>query len=48
MRLQRLHLAGIARTVYRLSLPLLRRNLQGQHPSLAVFAFYKLGFFLTL
>lgn len=48
VRLQRLHLAGIARTVYRLSRPLLQRNLLGQHPSLAVFAFYKLGFFLTL
>ena len=38
----------LIRILYRLSAPLLRRNLLGHHPSLKLFAFYKLGYYLSL
>ena len=47
-RLRRWHLTWIVRAIYWLTRPLLRWNLLGKHPSLKVFAFYKLGYFLSL
>ena len=46
--LSRLHLTAPVRLLYRLTFPLLRRNLLGRHPLLPLFSFYKLGYFLTL
>lgn len=34
--------------LYKMSRPLLRRNLLSRHPNLHIFAFYKLGYYLTL
>lgn len=34
--------------LYKMSRPLLRRNLISRHPNLKVFAFYKLGYYLSL
>ncbi len=47
-KLRRCHIAWLVSAVYRLFRPLLRRNLLGRNPSLKAFAFYKLGYFLTL
>ncbi len=47
-RLQQWHLTGIIKFLYRLTRPLLRRNLLGRNPALPVFSFYKLGYFLTI
>lgn len=47
-RLHRLHLAGPVRILYRLTRPLLRRNLLSRHPLLPLFSFYKLGYYLSL
>lgn len=46
-RLSRLHLAAPVRLLYRLTRPLLRRNLLGRHPLLPLFSFYKLGYYLS-
>ncbi len=47
-KLRRCHIAWLVSAVFRLLRPLLRRNLLGRNPSLKSFAFYKLGYFLTL
>ncbi len=47
-KLRRWHLAGIVKCAYKLFRRTLRRNLLGCHPSLKAFAFYKLGYYLTL
>ena len=47
-RLSQLHLTTPVRLLYRLLRPLLRRNLLSSHPNLKVFAFYKLGYYLSL
>jgi len=45
LRLKRLHLLGLVRAFFRMSKPLLRANLLGKHPSIQLFALYKLGYF---
>ena len=47
-RLSRLHLTAPVRLLYRLTRPLLRRNLLGRRPLLPLFSFYKLGFYISL
>ena len=47
LRLERLHLLWLVRFLFRISKPLVRANLTGQHPSQNLFAFYKLGAFST-
>lgn len=44
----RYHLAWLVRLCFKASKPLLRSNLLGRNPSLFLFSFYKLGFFLCL
>ena len=48
MRLDRMHLLGIVRTLYKICKPLLRNNLLGKHPQQLFFAFYKLGYYATI
>lgn len=48
LRLQELHLLWLVKVFFRISKPLLRRNLLGRHPSGLLFALYKLGFYATL
>ena len=48
LRIQRLHMLWLVRLIFRLTRPLLRRNLLGKHPSQTLFALYKLGFYATL
>ena len=45
-RLRRLHFAWFVGAIFWLTRPLLRWNLLSHHPSLNIFAFYKLGFYL--
>lgn len=47
-RLAHWHIAWCVRGVYKLLRPALRSNLLGNHPSLHLFSFYKLGYFLTI
>ena len=47
-RLERHHLSRPLRFLFHISRPLLRWNLQGAHPSVRLFQFYKLGYFLDL
>lgn len=47
-RLNNWHLARLFRGLYKLFRPLLRANLLGKHPSLHIFSFYKLGYFLSI
>ena len=47
-KLQRLHLTGILRSVYKIARPLLRRNLLDSHPSVRIFNFYKLGYYACI
>lgn len=47
-KLQRWHLAGIYRYVFKVSSNCMRRNLLGQRPNLTIFSLYKLGYFLNL
>ena len=46
-RLQRLHVAWAVRGLYRLFYQPMRGHLLGKHPSLTVFSFYKLGYYLS-
>ena len=46
--LRRFHLVAPVRLLYRLTYKQIRRNLLGKHPSLKLFAFYKLGYYLNL
>lgn len=49
---QAAHRLGVARPLvlllYKMSRPLIRRNLLSRHPSLHLFAFYKLGYYIEL
>lgn len=47
-KLQCLHLTGLLRAVYKITRPLLRRNLLGTHPSVPIFNFYKLGYYACI
>ena len=47
-RIRTVHLTALVKCIYRLSRPLLRRNLLGNSPNLTLFSFYKLGYFLSL
>ena len=47
-KMERLHLAAILRGFFSLLAPLLRSNLLSRKPSLKIFAYYKLGYYLTL
>lgn len=47
-KLRRWHLTAIVKCIYKLFRKTLRRNLLSCHPSLKAFAFYKLGYYLTL
>ena len=47
-KLQRLGMVPFIRALFRATEPLLVRNLTGNHPSLYLFAFYKLGYLCTL
>ena len=47
-RIRTVHLTALVKGIYRLSRPLLRRNLLGNSPNLTLFSFYKLGYFLSL
>lgn len=47
-RLRRLHLAMPVQQFYRLTYKIIRCNLLGSHPSLRLFAFYKLGYYLNI
>lgn len=47
-RIRTVHLTALVNGIYRLSRPLLRRNLLGNSPNLTLFSFYKLGYFLSL
>ena len=47
-RLNNWYLARLFRGLYKLFRPLLRANLLGKHPSLHIFSFYKLGYFLSI
>lgn len=47
-KMERKHLAPLVRCAFHILHPLLRSHLLSRHPSLKVFAFYKLGFYLTL
>lgn len=38
----------IMRVIYKMCYPFLRRNLLSRHPNLNLFAFYKLGYYITL
>ena len=46
--LERLHLLGFVRLLFKASRPLLRANLLGRHPSQHLFALYKLGYYALL
>lgn len=46
--LRRATLLPLLIILYKMSKPLLRRNLLSSHPSLQLFAFYKLGYYLSL
>ena len=48
VKLRKWHVAWMVKCVYKLLRHPLRRNLLGTHPSLKAFAFYKLGYYLTL
>lgn len=47
-KLRSVHIAWIVKLIYKLSKKLLKHNLLSKKPSLFVFSFYKLGFFLCL
>ncbi len=46
--LRRLRLVPLVSTSFRLLGPAIRRNLSGKHPSLALYTFYKVGYYCTL
>lgn len=48
IRIRKMHLKSLVRVVYKLTRPLLRRNLLGNKPNLNIFRFYKLGYYLSL
>lgn len=46
--LSRKHLVPLVKIVYKITRPLLRRNILGMNPNLNIFSFYKLGYYLCL
>ncbi|MBR1838023.1 MAG: glycosyltransferase family 2 protein [Bacteroidaceae bacterium] len=48
LRLRAWHVAGMARAIFRLLKPLIRRQLMSSRPSLILFQTYKLGYLLAL
>ena len=46
--LKRFHAVALTAFLFRISESLLEKNLTGKHPSLRLFAFYKLGYFCWL
>lgn len=46
-KIDRMHLSWLFSLTFRLTKPLLRRNLLGKSPNLRIFAFYKLGYYLN-
>ena len=48
LRMRRLHLDGLIVLLYRILRKRLRKNLLGSHPNLRFFAFYKLGYLLSI
>ena len=47
LRLKRFYLQGFVRFVFKICKPLLRLNLLGKRPNQTLFAFYKLGYFVS-
>lgn len=47
-KLRRMTFLPLFLIIYKMSSPLVRRNLLSTHPSLRLFAFYKLGYYLSL
>ena len=47
-QLEQWHLTGVVRVIYQAIRPMLQRNLLGKHPSIWLFNFYKLGYYITL
>ncbi len=47
-KIESLHLTGIVRIVYSVLRPLIEMNLLSRRPNLKLFAFYKLGYYLSL
>lgn len=47
-QLTRMHLAWIVRTAFLITRPLLRRNLLSPKPNMNIFAFYKLGYYISI
>lgn len=47
-RIERIHLIHVVRMSYSLMRPLIECNLLSNHPNLKLFAFYKLGYYLSL
>ena len=43
-----MHLAWIVRTAFLITRPLLRRNLLSPKPNMNIFAFYKLGYYISI
>lgn len=47
-KVRSLHLSAVVRMAYRILRPFVRRNLLGEKPDMNLFAFYKLGYYLSL
>ena len=47
-KIEKLHMKPVVRMCYSLLCPLIVYNLSGKHPNLKLFAFYKLGYYLSL
>lgn len=48
LKLKSYHLQGLVRFLFKVSKPMLRRNLFGRHPSQILFTLYKLGYYSSL
>ena len=48
LRLKHCHLLWFVRLMFKISKPVLRKNLLGKHPNQKLFAFYKLGYYSSL
>ena len=47
-RFRRMGCAPVFRWLFRITAPIMKVNLFSRHPNLKVFAFYKLGYYLSL
>ena len=43
--LERMKMTGLVRLLFRMTRPVLRKNLVGKHPSLWAFGIYKIGYY---